>query len=180
METITTVGLDLAKSVFSLYGVNAGGGTVLRKTVWRDKLMELIASLPPCLIGIEACGGAHEWARQFQRHGHRVGISAAGSCSNASLSCRHVRSAWKRAPELSTGRASCVLGGAMINVTTMPNFDDFNGAGGVINRVHDSEFALPNSVPPLDSSKLFGLRWSRLGCQRSDAIHDTLAIFLLP
>ena len=77
MEKITTVGLDLAKSVFSLHGVDAGGRTVLRKTVRRDKLMELIASLPPCLIGMEACGGAHEWARQFQRHGHRVGIMMA-------------------------------------------------------------------------------------------------------
>jgi transposase len=77
MEKITTVGVDLAKSVFSLHGVDAGGRTVLRKTVRRDKLMELIASLPPCLIGMEACGGAHEWARQFQRHGHRVGIMMA-------------------------------------------------------------------------------------------------------
>lgn len=77
MDKVTTVGLDLAKSVFSLHGVDASGRTVLRKTVRRDKLMELIASLPPCLIGMEACGGAHEWARQFQRHGHRVGIMMA-------------------------------------------------------------------------------------------------------
>lgn len=77
MDKITTVGLDLAKSVFSLHGVDAQGRTVLRKTVRRDKLMELIASLPPVLIGMEACGGAHEWARQFQRHGHRIGIMMA-------------------------------------------------------------------------------------------------------
>jgi transposase len=77
MEKITTVGVDLAKSAFSVHGVDANGRTVLRKTVRRDKLMELIASLPPCLIGMEACGGAHEWARQFQCHGHRVGIMMA-------------------------------------------------------------------------------------------------------
>jgi transposase len=77
MNKITTVGVDLAKSVFSVHGVDADGRTVLRKTVRRDKLMELIVSLPPCLIGMEACGGAHEWARQFQRHGHRVGIMMA-------------------------------------------------------------------------------------------------------
>jgi transposase len=77
MEKITTVGLDIAKSVFSLHGVDAQGRTILRKTVRRDKLMELIAALPPCLIGMEACGGAHEWARQFQRHGHRIGIMMA-------------------------------------------------------------------------------------------------------
>jgi transposase len=77
MKEITTVGVDLAKSVFSLHGVDAQGRTVLRKTVRRDKLMELVAALPPCLIGMEACGGAHQWARQFQRHGHRVGIMMA-------------------------------------------------------------------------------------------------------
>lgn len=57
-------------------GVDARGRTVLRKLVRRDKLMGLIAQLPPCLIGMKACGGAHEWARQFQRHGHRVGIQS--------------------------------------------------------------------------------------------------------
>lgn len=77
MDKITTVGLDIAKSVFSLHGVDAQGRTILRKTVRRDKLMEFIAALPPCLIGVEACGGAHEWARQFQRHGHRIGIMMA-------------------------------------------------------------------------------------------------------
>lgn len=77
MDKITTVGLDIAKSVFSLHGVDAQGRTILRKTVRRDKLMEFIAALPPCLIGMEVCGGAHEWARQFQRHGHRIGIMMA-------------------------------------------------------------------------------------------------------
>jgi transposase len=77
MKQITTVGVDLAKSVFTVHGVDVAGRTVLRKTVRREKLMELIASLPPCLIGIEACGGAHEWARRFQAHGHRVGIMMA-------------------------------------------------------------------------------------------------------
>lgn len=77
MEKITTVGIDLAKSVFSLHAVDANGRTVLRKTVRRDKLMQLVATLPPCLIGIEACAGAHEWARRFAAHGHRVGIMMA-------------------------------------------------------------------------------------------------------
>jgi transposase len=77
MKQITTVGVDLAKSVFTVHGVDARGRTVLRKTVRREKLMELIAALPPCLIGMEACAGAHEWARRFQAHGHRVGIMMA-------------------------------------------------------------------------------------------------------
>jgi len=77
MEKITTVGVDLAKVVFTVHGVDAAGRTVLRKTVRREKLMELITSLPPCLIGMEACAGAHEWARRFIPHGHRVGIMMA-------------------------------------------------------------------------------------------------------
>ena len=77
MKEITTVGVDLSKSVFSVHGVDAAGRTVLRKTVRREKLMELIAALPPCLIGMEACGGAHEWGRKFSAHGHRVGIMMA-------------------------------------------------------------------------------------------------------
>jgi len=77
MREITTVGVDLAKSVFTVHGVDAAGRTMLRKTVRREKLMELIAALPPCLIGMEACGGAHEWARKFQACGHRVGIMMA-------------------------------------------------------------------------------------------------------
>jgi transposase len=77
MKEITTVGVDLAKSVFTVHGVDAAGRTVLRKTVRREKLMELMVALPPCLIGMEACGGAHDWARKFEAHGHRVGIMMA-------------------------------------------------------------------------------------------------------
>ena len=77
MKEITTVGIDLAKTLFTVLGVDAAGRTVLRKTVRRGKVMELVASLPPCLIGMEACGGAHEWARKFQACGHRVGIMMA-------------------------------------------------------------------------------------------------------
>ena len=76
MHKITTVGFDIAKSVFSVHGVDASGRTVLRKTVRRERLMELIATLPPCLIGMEACGGAHEWARRFQHHGPALDLLA--------------------------------------------------------------------------------------------------------
>jgi transposase len=69
MKEVTTVGVDLAKSVFALHGVDAAGRTVLRKTVRRGKLMELIAELPPCLIGMEACGGAHEWPSHWHHDG---------------------------------------------------------------------------------------------------------------
>jgi transposase len=77
MDKVTTVGIDLAKRVFVLHGVDAVGRVVLRKTVRREQLMELVAGLPPCLIGMEACGGAHEWARRFTGLGHEVKLMAA-------------------------------------------------------------------------------------------------------
>ena len=76
MEQITTVGIDLAKNVFSLHGVDAAGRTLLRRTVRRDRLSETVAALPRCLIGMEACSGAHEWGRRFQQHGHTVKLMA--------------------------------------------------------------------------------------------------------
>ena len=60
MEKITTVGIDLAKTVFSLHGVDGAGRVVLRRSVRRDQLVEVVAGLSPCLIGMEACSGAHE------------------------------------------------------------------------------------------------------------------------
>jgi transposase len=77
MDKVTTVGIDLAKRVFVLHGVDAVGRVVLRKTVRREQLMELVAGLPACLIGMEACGGAHEWARRFTGLGHEVKLMAA-------------------------------------------------------------------------------------------------------
>lgn len=76
MEEVTTVGIDLAKNVFSLHGVDGAGKTVLRRTVRRDRLLETVAGLSPCLIGMEACSGAHEWGRRFQQHGHTVRLMA--------------------------------------------------------------------------------------------------------
>jgi transposase len=74
---IVTLGIDLAKNVFALHGVDATGCAVLvRPSVPRGKLLELLASLPSCLIGMEACSGAHHWARLFQAHGHTVKLMA--------------------------------------------------------------------------------------------------------
>jgi transposase len=74
---IVTVGIDTAKNVFAVHGVDEAGKVQLRQPkVARAKLNALIASLPPCTIGIEACTGAHFWARQFQAHGHVVKLMA--------------------------------------------------------------------------------------------------------
>lgn len=74
---IVTLGIDLAKNVFALHGVDATGKVVLqRPSVARGKLLEMVASLTPCLIGMEACSGAHHWARLFQAQGHTVRLMA--------------------------------------------------------------------------------------------------------
>src|SRR5712691_2022082 len=76
MQKITTVGIDLAKSVFSLHGVDGAGRVGLRRTVRRDQLLRVVAGLSQCLIGMEACSGAHEWGRRFQELGHTVRLMA--------------------------------------------------------------------------------------------------------
>ena len=74
---IIATGIDLAKNVFAVHGVNLGGAVQLRQPkVARAKLGALIAALPPTVIGMEACSGAHYWARQFQAHGHTVRLMA--------------------------------------------------------------------------------------------------------
>lgn len=73
---ITTVGLDLAKNVFQVHGVNERGKAVLRKQLKRDQVAPFFANLPPCLIGIEACASAHHWARKLQALGHTVRLMA--------------------------------------------------------------------------------------------------------
>ena len=74
---IVSVGIDLAKNVFAVHGVEESGKPALvRPSVPRARLLELVASLPPCLIGMEACSGAHHWAREFAKFGHTVRLMA--------------------------------------------------------------------------------------------------------
>src|SRR5262247_2152405 len=73
---LRTVAIDLAKKVFHLVGADTTGKILWRKRLTRHALMPFIAQLPPVLIGIEACGGAHYWARRFREHGHEVKLMA--------------------------------------------------------------------------------------------------------
>lgn len=73
---ITTTGVDLAKEVFQIHGVNAQGKAVLRKPLRRGEMMKFFANLEPCLIGMEACGSAHHWARKLSEFGHTVKLMA--------------------------------------------------------------------------------------------------------
>ncbi len=73
---IKVLGVDLAKNSFQLHGVDAQGNVVLGKRVSRKRLCSTVARLPACLIGVEACGGAHYWAQVFRAHGHEVRMMA--------------------------------------------------------------------------------------------------------
>jgi transposase len=73
---ITTIGIDLAKNVFQVHGADQSGRPALRKQLKRDQLVVFFSNMPQCLIGMEACGGAHHWARKLQALGHTVKLMA--------------------------------------------------------------------------------------------------------
>ncbi|WP_227287954.1 IS110 family transposase [Boseongicola sp. H5] len=74
---ITTVGLDLAKNIFQVHGITEDGTVAFNKSLRRAQLLDFFKNLEPCLIGMEACGSSHHWARQFQRLGHEVRLMPA-------------------------------------------------------------------------------------------------------
>ena len=69
---VSVVGLDLAKNVFQVHGATENGKAVLRKQLRRDQMIAFFSQLPPSLVGMEACGSAHHWARKLQQLGHTV------------------------------------------------------------------------------------------------------------
>ena len=72
MGAITTVGLDLAKNVFQVHGIDGEGKVIVRRRLRRAEVMPFFEQLPPCLVGMEACASAHHWARAIVTSGHAV------------------------------------------------------------------------------------------------------------
>ena len=72
LSSVTCVGLDIAKNVFQVHAVDAKGAVVVAKAVRRGQLATFFASLPSCLVGMEACSSAHHWARELIELGHEV------------------------------------------------------------------------------------------------------------
>ena len=72
MQTITTIGLDIAKSVFQVHGIDAQGKVIIRRQLKRRYVLAFFQKLPPCLVGIEACASSHHWSRELQALGHTV------------------------------------------------------------------------------------------------------------
>jgi transposase len=72
MQTVTTIGLDIAKSVFQVHGVDSAGQLIVRRQLKRRYVLAFFQKLPPCLVGIEACASSHHWSRELQALGHTV------------------------------------------------------------------------------------------------------------
>lgn len=90
--TITTVGIDLAKNLFQVHGVDERDKAILKKQLRRDQMAAFFVNLPPCLIGMEACGSAHHWGRKMQSMGHTVRLMAP---QFVSLSSCMRRASWR-------------------------------------------------------------------------------------
>ena len=73
---VSTIGVDIAKRIFQLHGVDKHGKTLFKKKLMRDQVLTFMANLPKCLVGIEACGGANHWAREITKLGHEVKLMA--------------------------------------------------------------------------------------------------------
>ena len=84
MGEVSTIGLDIAKSVFQIHGVDTDGTVVIRKRVSRAKVLEYFSDLPPCLVGIEACPTAHHWMPRAARARAQSQIDAAELCEGLS------------------------------------------------------------------------------------------------
>ena len=72
MQAVTTIGLDIAKSVFQIHGVDAAGNVIVRRQPKRRYVLPFFQKLLPCLVGIEACASSHHWSRELQALGHTV------------------------------------------------------------------------------------------------------------
>src|SRR2546427_1424335 len=112
MGEVTTIGLDLAKHVFQVHGVDAEGATVLRKQLRRAQVLAFFSRLPPCLVGLEACATAHYWGRELRALGHEVRLMPAQyvkayikrnkhDAADAEAICEAVGRATPRRPEIS-------------------------------------------------------------------------------
>ena len=102
---LSVVGIDLAKSVLHLVGMDERGQIILRKRLARGEVLPFMAKLPRVLVGMEACGGALYWARQLREQGREV------RCCRLWRSCRGCWSGWKRVAGRIIGRGNCASRG---------------------------------------------------------------------
>ena len=96
MQTITTIGLDIAKSVFQVHGVDAAGQVVIRRQLKRRHVLAFFQKLPPCLVGIEACASSHHWSRELQALGHTVRLMPLAYVNRRGSSDQLRKNIWPR------------------------------------------------------------------------------------
>src|SRR3954467_9608138 len=110
MGQASTIGLDIAKWVFQAHGADATGRVVFRKRLVRAKVLEFFAGQPPCLVALEACGGAHYWARELGKLGHTVRLIPPAYVGTAArLGVMPRRQLWgaRRSQRRSAARSRC-------------------------------------------------------------------------
>jgi transposase len=91
MAEITAIGLDLAKNVFQIHGIGMAGQKLIRRQLRRAEVLKFFASLPPCLVGMEACATAHHWAREITKLGHCVKLMPPAYVKRTSSEGRRMR-----------------------------------------------------------------------------------------
>lgn len=97
MQTIATIGLDIAKSVFQAHGVDAAGQPIIRRQLKRRYVLTFFQKLPPCLVGIEACASSHHWSREIKALGHTVRLMLHQlNDEQTGAVVSYVRNAWGR------------------------------------------------------------------------------------
>ena len=121
MQAATTIGLDIAKSVFQVHGIDAEGKVIIRRQLKRRYVLAFFQKLPPCLISIEACGSSHYWSRELKALGHSVRLMPPAyvkphvkrqknDMADAEAICEAVRRPMMRYVETKTPDAWCCIG----------------------------------------------------------------------
>ena len=103
MQRVTTIGLDIAKSVFQVHGVDAIGNVVIRRQLKRRYVLEFFQRLAPCLVGIEACATSHHWSRELKALGHTMRLMPPAYVNPMSSDRRTMRLTLRRSARRSPG-----------------------------------------------------------------------------
>jgi len=120
MQTITTIGLDIAKSVFQVHGVDAEGNVIFRRQLKRRYVLAFFEKLPPCLVGIEACASSHHWSRELQALGHTVRLMPPAYVGSSRRSDAMVSSNCSVSPPIQM-TSGCPRLRALVSLRSAPN-----------------------------------------------------------
>lgn len=183
MDRIITVGLDLAKNVFQIHGVGVGQRVVAARQLKRANVMAFFEKLPPCLIGMEACGSAHYWARELERRGHTVRLlvprdvkayvrRGSTDATDAAAICEAVTRAHVGTVTVKTQAQQCLL---MLHKTRAQHIETRTRYANII-RAHLSEIGI---VAPIGQAGFASLA-AKLADETDHSVPAGARIALLP